>query len=245
MASKEGASKEPSVWTTDKGDRLQAEVDRIFNTADSNDSSATREFRFSFTIADPSIEGCPLIGCSSGFTTLCGYHMEEIVGRNCRFLVDPVPIELVDQKVRRFAREFCEAISRKEDYILPREDAISYMPADRHSGDGIFCVQTNARKDGSIFKNMFYLKAVQLSDTDGSDHQYIIGLQSELPDFLLDCASSEAMANEGLRVACRRLDQNMAEVERVLAGMFWFGSAMRRQDDISDDGFDDGFSLED
>ena len=30
---------------------------------------------------DPRLQGCPLIGCSSGFGTLCGYTMEDIVGR--------------------------------------------------------------------------------------------------------------------------------------------------------------------
>eukprot|EP00490_Sorites_sp_Unknown_P021117 CAMPEP_0114686000 /NCGR_PEP_ID=MMETSP0191-20121206/61049_1 /TAXON_ID=126664 /ORGANISM="Sorites sp." /LENGTH=31 /DNA_ID= /DNA_START= /DNA_END= /DNA_ORIENTATION= len=31
--------------------------------------------------------------------------MEEIVGRNCRFLVDPVPKDKVDWTMRRHAKE--------------------------------------------------------------------------------------------------------------------------------------------
>jgi glycosyltransferase involved in cell wall biosynthesis len=30
---------------------------------------------------DPRLKGCPLIGCSSGFGSLCGYTMDDIVGR--------------------------------------------------------------------------------------------------------------------------------------------------------------------
>ena len=59
---------------------------------------------FSLTIADPRLPDCPLIGCSAGFATLCGYEMEEIVGRNCRFLLDPVPVEQINGRCGCTAR---------------------------------------------------------------------------------------------------------------------------------------------
>ncbi|CAE7940564.1 PHOT1A, partial [Symbiodinium sp. KB8] len=87
-------------WTQRKADELQAAVDKVFNPSGESLLGMT----FSFTIADPRISGCPLIGCSSGFGTLCGYTMDEIVGRNCRFLVDPVPRDQIDWKMRRHAK---------------------------------------------------------------------------------------------------------------------------------------------
>eukprot|EP00438_Fugacium_kawagutii_P002141 Skav218491 [mRNA] locus=scaffold538:1322239:1324362:- [translate_table: standard] len=114
---------------------------------------------FSFTIADPRISGCPLIGCSTGFGTLCGYTMDDIVGRqpltvaetdgilNCRFLVDPVPSDKIDVKMRKHAKDqrvklqiarFCRVIPE-----LERED---WMPIGR-AGDELFCYQVNARKE--------------------------------------------------------------------------------------------------
>jgi len=49
---------------------------------------------FSFTIADPRISGCPLIGCSSGFGTLCSSDIRSR-GRNCT-IGGPVPTIVVN-----------------------------------------------------------------------------------------------------------------------------------------------------
>ncbi|CAK9109023.1 Phototropin-2 (Non-phototropic hypocotyl protein 1B) (OsNPH1B) [Durusdinium trenchii] len=113
---------------------------------------------FSFTIADPRMSGCPLIGCSTGFGTLCGYTMDDIVGRNCRFLVDPVPRDKVDWKMRRHAKDFCEAVRVGKQFRIPDKEREEWMPIGR-AGDELFCYQVNARKDGSLFNNMFYMKA--------------------------------------------------------------------------------------
>lgn len=206
------------AWSEEQSRRLQEVCDSIFQ-------QDVTKLRFSFTIADPNMEGCPLVGCSTGFSELCGYTMEEIVGHNCRFLVDPVPQHLIDAKVRARAREFCDAVRKGRDYIMPKEDVEAWMPEAVADDSGIFCVQMNARKDGSLFKNMFFLKAISLSD-----NPYIVGLQSELP---------EENVTATLRKARQQLDDNMAEVERVLASMFWFGGGMRRQDDPDKtDGFE-------
>jgi hypothetical protein len=76
----------PLTWTREQAAKLQESVDEHF----SKDSAALLGLDYSFTIADPQLEGCPLVGCSTGFTKLVGYEMSDIVGRNCRFLVDPV-----------------------------------------------------------------------------------------------------------------------------------------------------------
>ncbi len=37
-------------------------------------------------ITDPSLEDNPIIFINQGFTDITQYHLEEVMGRNCRFL---------------------------------------------------------------------------------------------------------------------------------------------------------------
>ena len=62
----------------------------------------------SITVADPSLDDVPLIGISAGFTTLTGYSAQEILGRNCRCLIEPVPGDLRNQDDRNKARKFSQ-----------------------------------------------------------------------------------------------------------------------------------------
>jgi len=196
-------------WTRDSSQALQIAIDNVFEG-----DERLRSLRFSLTIADPRAHGCPLIGCSTGFTELCGYSMEEIVGQNCRFLVDPVPPELVDVQTRLCAREFCDAVRDGRELHMPASPGGRRWSLPKSVEGGIFCVQTNARKDGSLFKNMFFLMAITLEQAP-----FIIGLQNELPD-----GDGEAVYHD----ACRLLTANMETVERCLASRFWMSAPMRR-----------------
>eukprot|EP00418_Pyrodinium_bahamense_P067376 CAMPEP_0179084478 /NCGR_PEP_ID=MMETSP0796-20121207/38207_1 /TAXON_ID=73915 /ORGANISM="Pyrodinium bahamense, Strain pbaha01" /LENGTH=254 /DNA_ID=CAMNT_0020781903 /DNA_START=141 /DNA_END=905 /DNA_ORIENTATION=- len=208
-------------WTEEKARELQAAVDQVFGTA----GDSLLGLAFSFTIADPMIEGCPLIGCSTGFGALCGYTMEEIVGRNCRFLVDPVPAGEIDTAMRRHAKDFCLAVKTGKDYAVPEHEREPWMPLQRPK-DELFCVQKNARKDGTLFNNMFYLKVLELGDDLGDEQPYIVGLQSELKNGKADLA--EMCKN------LERLDGNMNEVIKVVARNFFLSCSMRRQEAVED-----------
>jgi len=164
-------------WTEDMAQKLQDSVDRVFGT----EGKSLMGLAFSFTIADPFIDGCPLIGCSSGFTGLCGYSLEEIVGRNCRFLLDPVPSELINQRMRKHTKLFCEAQKCGNEYTVPLDEREHWMPTTM-TGDELWCLQRNARKDGSLFNNLFLLKTVFLGIDLGDEAPYIVGLQSEAPE---------------------------------------------------------------
>lgn len=203
-------------WTKKKADELQDAVDAVFNKA----GEALCGMTFSFTIADPRISGCPLIGCSSGFGTLCGY-MDEIVGRNCRFLVDPVPKDKIDWTMRRHAKEFCEAVQYGRQFRIPEKEREDWMPVGR-SGDELFCYQMNARKDGSLFNNMFYMKVIELSSTLGQELPYIVGLQTELPFGKRDLAQ--------LAKNTKVLDSNKNKVTSALAQLFFVATSMTRDD---------------
>merc|ERR550514_664996 len=75
----------------------------------------------------------------------------------------------------------------------------------------LLCVQTNARKNGQLFRNMFHLKQVELDD-----HPYIWGLQAELPEELEpSCSSSEEggqRAFEQCRAAFAKLEGNIQAI---------------------------------
>jgi len=210
-----------TTWTQEQSDQLQNAVDRVFGAL----GSSLMGLSFSFTIADPELDGCPLIGCSTGFTTLCGYEMADIVGRNCRFLVDPVPKDQIDQCMRRRCQDFCLAAAEGRDYEVPSHERDPWLPVDRPSNE-LFAVQRNARKNGELFNNMFYMKYLGLGDFD-DERQYLVALQSELPNGKADLAA--------FGTNLRQLDKNMAKVEKVLAQEFIITGSMRRQDDDDDD----------
>jgi PAS domain S-box-containing protein len=86
------------------------------------------------TLADPDLEGAPIIYANKAFERLTGYSQEEIIGHNCRFLQG----EDQDQE-ERF--QIAEALRKNE----PVEVTLR-----------------NYRKDGSMFFN--HLKIVPLFD---------------------------------------------------------------------------------
>merc|ERR1712070_213248 len=104
------------------------------------------------------------------------------------------------------------------------------MPPGRIPFGELFCVQTNARKDGTLFKNMFYLKQVSL---DG--HQYIVGLQGQM-DWEIASAIKSGSGGPAERKKLREfleetqhvLARNMDAVELSLSKLYSYDASMRR-----------------
>lgn len=119
---------------------------------------------FSMTVSDPSQHDHPLIGCSSGFSKLTGYSAEDILGSNCRFLIDRVPEEHRDASERKKAREFSQACQK-----VSMASTSEPGPAD------CCCLQVNCRKDGTLFRNMFHMHFTRI---DGK--AYVVALQNEV-----------------------------------------------------------------
>jgi len=116
-------------------------------------------FPFSLSIAIPSVADTPLVGISEGFTKLTGYSREEIVGRNCRFMLEGVPQEDVNMETRHAARRYC------------RMAHLRNLTSMAHT----VLVQRNRRKNGELFWNFFMLAVVP-----SSDRTFIVGLQLDL-----------------------------------------------------------------
>lgn len=95
------SSRQPSDTRKTKGSvQLQEIVDSIRHYDE------LLNLDLSVTIADPLHKDCPVLACSKGFTELTGYQVPEIVGRNCRFLLNGVPEDLIDSKIRFKCREY-------------------------------------------------------------------------------------------------------------------------------------------
>jgi len=181
-----------------------------------------KELRFSVTVADPSLEDSPLVACSAGFSDLTGYHLNEIVGRNCRFLLNGVPHTYINEETRFHCREMCNDIRSGKEYnsVKPVVCEPQYVlpPGE------LICTQVNATKSGRLFRNMFFLKAVWLDDTP-----FILGLQAGIPEDYEEGAELEALQTK-FEAAWKALGQNMSAIELVLCGQFWYSAGMRRQE---------------
>lgn len=91
-----------------------------------------------FVISDPAIPDNPIVYASQGFLTLTGYSLEEVLGRNCRFLQGPGTDPLAVQKIRK-------GLEKGEDTTI---------------------VLLNYRKDGSTFWNQLFIAALRDGDSN-------------------------------------------------------------------------------
>lgn len=66
-----------------------ASTTAILHTPDYALIQAIQAAQRSFVITDPSLPDNPIIFASQGFMELTGYGVEDILGRNCRFLQGP------------------------------------------------------------------------------------------------------------------------------------------------------------
>lgn len=56
-------------------------------------------------ISDPRLPDNPIIACNDAFCALTGYPVEDVVGRNCRFLSGPATEPWLTEEIRRGVRE--------------------------------------------------------------------------------------------------------------------------------------------
>lgn len=120
-----------------------AEATRTLDDPDYSLVKALQTAKQNFVISDPSVPDNPIVYASQGFLSLTGYSLEEVLGRNCRFLQGPLTDPRAVEKIRR-------GIEKGEDTTI---------------------VLLNYRKDGSTFWNQFFIAA--LRDGDGNIVNYL------------------------------------------------------------------------
>mmetsp|Transcript_7726 Transcript_7726/g.21104 ORF Transcript_7726/g.21104 Transcript_7726/m.21104 type:complete len:226 (-) Transcript_7726:130-807(-) len=211
---------DPTSDRSSRTDALAMSSEELQAVADSACTATICGLKFSVTVARPQLQDCPLVACSSGFSDITGYYVEEIVGKNCRFLLEGVPADYVSEDTRRRCRSFCAAAAltcEAKHKVDKLPDSLKQPWVSLPDGE-ILCVQTNARKTGELFQNMFYMREVDLNLD-----RFILGLQAELPPhFSMD----ELAASEN---SFQQLNANMDTLQQVLAASFWCSGPMRRQ----------------
>ena len=96
-----------------------------------------------FVISDPSLPDNPIVYASQGFLALTGYTLDQVLGRNCRFLQGPATDPKAVEKIRKGIEK----------------------------GDDTTVVLLNYRVDGSTFWNQFFVAA--LRDGNGNVVNYL------------------------------------------------------------------------
>jgi len=91
-----------------------------------------------FTVSDPSLPDNPIVYASQGFLELTGYRMDQVLGRNCRFLQGPLTDPDAVDLIRRGVKE-------------GRDTSVCLL---------------NYKADGTPFWNQFFVAA--LKDADGN-----------------------------------------------------------------------------
>ena len=100
-----------------------------------------------FVITDPSLADNPIVFASQGFLTLTGYTLDQILGRNCRFLQGPATDPRAVDRIRKGIE----------------------------TGQDTTVVLLNYRSDGTTFWNQFFVAA--LRDGDGNVGKYQVHLK--------------------------------------------------------------------
>ena len=105
-----------------------------------------------------------------------------------------MPADQIDNNMRKHVKQYCEAMRLGNEYRIPESDFESWMPTGR-PGDELFAMQKNARKDGTFFNNMFYMKASNLSA-----RLHLICMSSSLDKFVLNLYSIHTFDVECLQL---------------------------------------------
>jgi PAS domain S-box-containing protein len=140
------------------------EATKILDDPDYSLVKALQTAKQNFVISDPSIADNPIVFASQGFLTLTGYSIEEVLGRNCRFLQGPSTDPQAVEKIR---------------------DGI-------YKGEDTTVVLLNYRKDGSTFWNQVFIAA--LRDGKGNIVNYLgaqCQVSEQYAGFIVNAAADE------------------------------------------------------
>lgn len=101
-------------------------------------------------VSNPRLPDNPIVACNKAFLDLTGYGVEEVVGRNCRFLAGPGTEPWLTEAIREGVRE-------------KRPSLVEII---------------NYKKDGTQFRNAVVVAPI--FDDDGTELVYFLGSQVEL-----------------------------------------------------------------
>nr|AML77738.1 putative LOV domain-containing protein [Sargassum fusiforme] len=119
------------------------EATKVLDDPDYSLVKALQTAQQNFVITDPTLPDNPIVFASQGFLELTGYTLDQVLGRNCRFLQGPDTDPKAVEKIRK-------AIEKGMDTSV--------------------CLR-NYRVDGAMFWNQFFIAA--LRDSEGTVINYV------------------------------------------------------------------------
>jgi PAS domain S-box-containing protein len=121
----------------------QGAANKVLDDPDFSFIKALQTAQQNFVVTDPSLPDNPIVYASQGFLNLTGYSLDQILGRNCRFLQGPE----TDPKAVERIRNAIEA------------------------GNDLSVCLLNYRVDGTTFWNQFFIAA--LRDASGNITNFV------------------------------------------------------------------------
>lgn len=111
----------------------QGSANKVLDDPDFSFIKALQTAQQNFVVTDPSLPDNPIVYASQGFLNLTGYSLDQILGRNCRFLQGPETDPKTVERIRNAIEQ----------------------------GDDLSVCLLNYRVDGTTFWNQFFIAALR------------------------------------------------------------------------------------
>mmetsp|Transcript_18792 Transcript_18792/g.43694 ORF Transcript_18792/g.43694 Transcript_18792/m.43694 type:complete len:242 (+) Transcript_18792:575-1300(+) len=119
------------------------DANKVLDDPDFSFIKALQTAQQNFVVTDPSLPDNPIVYATQGFLNLTGYTLDQVLGRNCRFLQGPETDPKAVEKIRKSIEE----------------------------GTDMSVCLLNYRVDGTTFWNQFFIAA--LRDASGNITNYV------------------------------------------------------------------------
>jgi len=120
-----------------------SDANKVLDDPDFSFIKALQTAQQNFVVTDPSLPDNPIVYATQGFLNLTGYTLDQVLGRNCRFLQGPETDPKAVEKIRRAIED----------------------------GTDMSVCLLNYRVDGTTFWNQFFIAA--LRDAAGNITNYV------------------------------------------------------------------------
>lgn len=121
----------------------QGAANKVLDDPDFSFIKALQTAQQNFVVTDPSLPDNPIVYASQGFLNLTGYSLDQILGRNCRFLQGPETDPKAVERIRNAIEQ----------------------------GNDLSVCLLNYRVDGTTFWNQFFIAA--LRDASGNITNFV------------------------------------------------------------------------
>lgn len=118
-------------------------ANKVLDDPDFSFIKALQTAQQNFVVTDPSLPDNPIVYATQGFLNLTGYTLDQVLGRNCRFLQGPETDPNAVEKIRKSIED----------------------------GTDMSVCLLNYRVDGTTFWNQFFIAA--LRDAEGNITNYV------------------------------------------------------------------------